>query len=154
MINGAFRALVDNLPSLMSQLSNAQLRPWSDLGGLPQKGIYVFYEDNVAIYVGRTNRMRRRIKEHGQMSSGHNKAPFAFNIAKKEAIALGLEVGVPREMLKQNTEFDRLFRDAKKRVSKMSVRVVEIYNPIVQTLFEVYASMELKTEGYNSFENH
>ena len=36
----------------------------------------------------------------------------------------------------------------------MSVRVVEVDNPIIQTLFEVYASMELETEEYNSFENH
>lgn len=58
-MNDAFRALVDKLPSLMSQLSNATLRPWNKLGQLPARGIYVFYENNVPIYVGRTNRMRK-----------------------------------------------------------------------------------------------
>ncbi|WP_407309875.1 hypothetical protein [Desulfosporosinus sp. SB140] len=50
--------------------------------------------------------------------------------------------------------FVELFLNAKKRVSKMSVRAVEINDPIVQTIFEVYASMELKTDEFNSFENH
>lgn len=153
-MNDHFRALLDKLPTLMFQLSNAQLRPWSNLGELPQKGIYVFYEDNVPIYVGRTNRIKKRIKEHGQMSSGHNSAPFAFNLAKKEAKALGIELSVTRDMLNLNFDFVELFLNAKKRVSNMSVRVVEINNPIVQTLFEVYASMDLKTDEYNSFENH
>jgi len=153
-VDDNFRALVDKLPILMFQLSNAQLRPWNNLGELPLKGIYVFYEDNVPIYVGRTNRIRKRIKEHGQMCSGHNKAPFAFNLAKKEAIVLGIELTVTRDMLNQDTAFVVLFLNAKKRVSNMSLRVVEIHDPIVQTLFEVYASMELKTNEYNSFENH
>ena len=153
-MNDHFRALVDKLPSLMFQLSNAQLRKWSDLGELPTNGIYVFYEDNVPIYVGRTNRMRKRIKEHGQSSSGHNQAPFAFNIAKKEAIALGIEVTVPRNVLKQSTEFVKLFLNAKERISNMSVRAVKVDDPLVQTLFEVYASMELMTQEYDNFDNH
>ena len=153
-MDGNFSVLVEKLPTLMFQLSSSQLRPWSNLGDLPPKGIYVFYEDNVPIYVGRTNRIRKRIKEHGQLSSGHNKAPFAFNIAKKEAKALGIELTATRDILNQNTEFVELFLNAKKRVSNMSLRVVEIHDPIVQTIFEVYASMELETDDYNSFENH
>jgi len=35
----------------------------------------------------------------------------------------------------------------------MSVRAVEIKDPIVQTLFEVYAHMALRTE-FNDFDNH
>ena len=35
----------------------------------------------------------------------------------------------------------------------MKVRVVEIEDPIDQTIFEVYAHMELGTK-FNSFENH
>ena len=114
-MNDEFRALVDKLPILMSRLTNAQLRPWSNLGELPPRGIYVFYEDNVPIYAGRTNRMRKRIKEHGQMGSGHNQAPFAFNIAKKEAKVIGIEGDVPRDILIQNIEFVDLFLNAKKR---------------------------------------
>jgi len=35
----------------------------------------------------------------------------------------------------------------------MSVRVIESDHPIDQTIFEVYASMELKTP-YNDFDTH
>jgi hypothetical protein len=35
----------------------------------------------------------------------------------------------------------------------MNVRVIEINDPIIQTIFEVYVSMELNTE-YNDFDTH
>ena len=47
-----------------------------------------------------------------------------------------------------------LFTEAKERVSKMSVRVIPIDDPITQTLFEVYASMALDTMEYNYFDTH
>jgi hypothetical protein len=50
-------------------------------------------------------------------------------------------------------EFSELFRDAKERVGRMTVRVIEITDPIEQTLFEVYAALALATP-YNDFENH
>ena len=33
------------------------------------------------------------------------------------------------------------------RVSKMQIRVIEIEDPVEQTLFEVYASLELETKN-------
>jgi len=36
----------------------------------------------------------------------------------------------------------------------MSVRAVKVDDPIIQTIFEVYASMELMTQEYNNFYNH
>ena len=129
------------------------MRPWEDLGSLPKRGIYVFYENGQAIYVGRTNRMRERIKEHGRPRSSHNSAPFAFNLAKKPADNKGVDLSQQRSSLEKDPVFADLFTQAKKRVSRMSVRVIEIDNPIVQTIFEVYAAMELKTP-YNDFETH
>jgi excinuclease UvrABC nuclease subunit len=139
---------------LMKQLLNSPLIHWSKLGDLPTKGIYVFYESGKPIYVGRTNRMNIRIKEHGRLSSNHNQAPFAFNIAKSEAINIGINVNMTRKELELNLSFKNLYQQAKKRVSNMYLRVVEVNNPIIQTLFEVYVSMELKTGEYNNFDNH
>ncbi len=59
----------------------------------------------------------------------------------------------PRSILEEDPVFADLFAWAKKRVSQMSVRVIEIDHPIDQTIFEVYASMELKTP-YNDFDTH
>ena len=52
---------------------------------IPDKGIYVFYESGKPLYVGRSDRMRGSILEHGRPSSLHNSATFAFLLAMKTA---------------------------------------------------------------------
>ena len=49
--------------------------------------------------------------------------------------------------------FSLRFSEAKERVRNMTIRIVEIRDPIEQTIFEVYAHMKLGTP-FNSFENH
>jgi len=153
-MNNEFKRLVDQLPGLLERLVRSPLIPWSNLDNLPKSGIYVFYEDEKPIYVGRTNRMKDRIREHGRQRSKHNSAPFAFNLAKKVAKEKGLNVSKFRAKLEGDSNFANLFSDAKERVSKMSVRVIEINDPIIQTLFEVYASVSLQTTEYNDFDTH
>ncbi len=152
-MNEDFKRIIDKLPDLLSRLMNFPMKPWNDLGNVPRKGIYVFYENSKAIYVGRSNRMKDRIKEHGRPSSTHNSAPFAFNLAKQSGEEKGIDVSKPRGELEKDPLFVPLFRDAKDRVSKMSVRVIEINDPVLQTIFEVYASIDLKTE-FNDFNTH
>jgi hypothetical protein len=152
-MNDEFKRIIDQLPIMFERLVTSSIKHWNDLGRLPKKGIYVFYENGNPIYVGRTNRMKDRIKEHGRPSSTHNSAPFAFNLAKKAAIEKGLDLNKSRVDLEKDSTFAKLFFEAKDRVSKMSVRVIEIDDPIIQTIFEVYASMELKTE-FNDFNTH
>jgi len=148
-----FKGIIGLIPPLFERLIRSSIRPWSDLGRVPQKGIYVFLENGHPIYVGRTNRMKDRIKEHGRPSSTHNSAPFAFNLAKKVAVEKGIDLNKSRVELERDPTFAKLFSEAKERVSKMAVRVIEIEDPVVQTIFEVYASMELKTE-FNDFDTH
>lgn len=149
-----FDSCVAEMPDLMKKLMISPLKHWSDTLDLPIRGIYVFFENEKPIYVGRTNRMKARIKEHGLSSSKNNKAPFAFNLAKKEAVEKGIDINFSRVELEDNELFNNLFQQAKKRVSNMCIRVIEVNDEIKQTLFEVYASMELKTMDYNSFDNH
>jgi hypothetical protein len=153
-VNDKFMELVDRLPSLLERLINSPLKPWSNLGSLPKKGIYVFYEDGNPLYVGRSKRMKDRIQEHGRQSSTHNSAPFAFNLAKKDAEEKGINVSKSRNELEKDSTFANLFSKAKEKVSRLSVRVIEIDDPIIQTLFEVYASIALKTTKYNVFDTH
>lgn len=149
-----FDSYITEMPELMKRLMVSPLRRWNDTRNLPIRGVYVFFENEKPIYVGRTNRMKDRIKEHALPSSKNNKAPFAFNLAKKEAEEKGIEVNFKRAELESNEIFNDLFLHAKKRVSNMYLRVIEINDQILQTLFEVYASMELKTMEYNCFNNH
>ena len=91
--------------------------------------------------------------QHGRPSSDNSSAPFAFNLAKKTAVRKGIDVSKSRSELEKKSTFTSLFSEAKEKVSRMSVRVIEIDDPIIQTLFEVYASVELNTE-FNDFNTH
>ncbi len=152
-MNNEFKQISDQLPDLMKRLVNSPLLSRSNLDNLPKKGVYVFFENDQPIYVGRTNRMKERILEHGRRGSNHNTAPFAFNLAKKIAVETGIDINKHRDNLEKDSTFIILFSEAKLRVSRMSVRVIEINEPLLQTIFEVYASIDLRTE-FNEFDNH
>ena len=153
-MNKKFEELVGQMPVLLERLRSSPLKLSRSLGELPKSGIYVFFERGRAIYVGRSRRMKDRIKEHGRPSSTHGSAPFAFNMAKKAAERKGIDTDKPRDALAENDAFAKLFSDAKERVSKMSVRVIEVNDSIEQTLFEVYAAIDLETTEYNDFDTH
>lgn len=146
--------LIKQMPTLLKQLMSEPLRPSNDRGLLPQKGVYVLYEDGRPIYIGRTNNMNRRLNEHCSPSSRHTSATFAFKIAKGEAIKRGMNTMRSRSQLEADLAFSQLYLEAKLRVSRMPVRVIEISDPIVQTVFEVYAVMCLDTRQYNDFDTH
>jgi len=153
-MSNEWNGLIKRMPILLKQLTSQPLRPWNDRGILPQKGVYVFYEGEKPMYVGRTNSMSRRLQRHGNPSSGHNSATFAFNIAKRQAIKRRMNVRMSRSRLEVAPAFTELYLKAKKRVARMPVRVIEINDAIVQTLFEVYAAMSLDTREYNDFDTH
>ena len=114
------------------------------------KGIYVLYERGRPMYVGRSDNLADRLLEHSQPSGGSETATFAFNIAKQEFPGSSSMV---RKDLVNHKVFQLLFDAAKERVRRMKVRVGSIVDPVEQTIFEVYAHLELQTP-FNSFENH
>ena len=152
-MNAKFEEIINQVSDLMQQLANSPLRQRNSLGDIPNKGIYVFYENEEPIYVGRSNRMKDRIQEHGRKSSYHNSATFAFILAKEIANEQGIDINKTRNALESDSTFLDIFLEQKERVSGMKVRVIEINDPIIQTIFEVYVSMELNTE-YNDFDTH
>jgi len=118
-------------------------------------GVYLFTESDKPIYVGQTRDFRRRWGEHTRRSSPENSAPFAFNIARLEAGRKKLDVGGSRKTVSALPDFAVLFVSAKKRVRAMEFRFVEIEDPPLRTIFEVYASLALGTYGeFNLFETH
>ena len=158
-----WESVSERMPELLGTLKSCELLHRDQRGQLPQvpdRGIYVFYHGDKPIYVGRTDRMRQRLQDHGRRSSTHNKATLAFLMAFR--IARALEFGsirtLPRNELQRDPEFEKLFDATKETVHSMGFRVVEITNPIEQAVFEVYAALEMgKTReqgGYNDFENH
>jgi len=139
----------------MDQLNNSKIYSREDFQLFPDKGIYVFFENGKALYVGRSDRMKERVKQHGRPSSGHNSATFAFILAKEEAGKSPKKIYLEqdRDVLERDPAFKPIYDEMKERVSKMQIRVVEVKDPVDQTFFEVYAALELDTP-YNVWENH
>jgi len=152
--NVRFERVVAKMPTLLESLQASAALSRDGLGSIPQRGVYVFYDSGVPTYVGRSNRLRQRLLEHGQPNSTHHSATFAFILAPEEAEKRNLDLqSMQRMALQKHPVFGELFREAKYRVSKMKVRVVGVTDPIEQTVFEVYAALALGT-SYNDFKTH
>jgi len=117
-------------------------------------GMYLFLEDGQPMYVGQSRNLRQRLANHCRPSSGHNKASFAFNLARRELEEQGHQLVGSREAIENLQVFLEPFRDAKKRLDEMEVRYVTCNDPELRTVFEVYAAERLNTKTYNTFETH
>ncbi|MFZ1128716.1 MAG: hypothetical protein WAN78_10885 [Methanoregula sp.] len=137
----------------MEKLNKSKFYTREDSLHFPDKGIYVFFEKGRPLYVGRSDRMKERLKEHGRRSSGHTSATFAFIMAKKMAEKTKIDLSQIREDLEKDPELKPIYDRMKERVSKMQIKVVEVPDPVEQTFFEVYAALELKTP-YNEWGTH
>jgi hypothetical protein len=149
----AFDEMVGQLPTYLERLlectpvNGASALP-SDL---PSRGVYLFSEANRHLYVGRTNRLRTRLREH--LKGKSNDAPFAFKIARHMSGNPRTKGGLTRKALEADPAFAKAFAHAKSQVSMMEWRWVAIDEPNLQCLFEIYAAIVLRAE-FNDFENH
>jgi hypothetical protein len=85
---------------------------------MPACGIYLFSEGDVHLYVGRTGRLRQRLREHCRLGSTHNSAPCAFLLARdKTGMKASYRVEGSRTQLQTHEIFGPAFIDAKKRIS-------------------------------------
>jgi len=122
---------------------------------LPKECVYLFSENEIPLYVGRTRKLRQRLRNHCGDSSGQNQAVFAFKLAREETgnIKAGYSKENSRKALIEVVSFAGAFANAKKRIRNMQLRFVEVKDPLSQALLEIYASFVLKTR-YNDFETH
>lgn len=150
-----FNHYVTKLPVLMRELNNSKFRTRNELNDITCGGIYILYDpqSRKPVYVGRSDNIKQRVQRHSRPSSGHGSATFAFKLAKENAIRAGVNINIERKLLEQNETFKAKFKLAKLSVSNMLIKVVKEENSVLQTLFEVYAAIEMKTK-YNDFSNH
>lgn len=153
-MNNDFKKLIDKLPNLLRQLEaeTPVVREELKKVAVPVRGVYVFYDRGKPIYVGSTNRMKKRLMEHGRAGSKHNDASFAYQLAKSKSKKNGIIVPQTRNS-EYSREFVELFTRAKADVAKMKIRFVEIKEDDLQYLFEIYAARALRTK-FNDFGNH
>ena len=155
-MNERFKKLTDRMPLRLQSLLEQSPIAIDDIGitQVPQKGVYVFFEDDEPIYVGRSNRLKKRLKEHSQRSADHYSATLAFRIAKQNTPTLQKkEKKQTNEQLMKNRDFVEEFEVSKDRIARMKIRLIEIEDQIEQAMFEIYAALTLNTK-YNDFSTH
>ncbi len=151
-----FEELVTRLPHLLDELLACQPYIAGERPTVPRvSGVYLFSEGGRPVYVGRTRDCRRRLADHTRPSSRENSAPFAFNLTRRDLGEGGQRAMGTRAEVAAQPAFSEKFAIAKQRVRRMEFRFVAISDAALSTIFEVYASIALGTEGdYNLFETH
>jgi len=131
--------------------------PQYNMGDLPKEmplaGVYIFSENGNALYVGRTNNLRKRLQYHTR--NNHNQATFAFLLAREQTgnkRATYQKEGSRNDLLSQPV-FRSEFDNARERIKRMHVQFIEEVNPIRQAILEICAALRAKAR-YNDFDNH
>jgi GIY-YIG catalytic domain-containing protein len=150
-----FCAAVARMPGLLAALQAAPSLRVADHPQIPKApGIYLFSQEARPVYVGQSRNLRNRLRQHTCQRSRENAASFAFNIAKREATLAGVEVKRWRAVLEADPAFVPHFTKARASVAAMTVQFIELEDPVVRTLFEVYVALALGLHEFNSFETH
>ena len=152
----AFRQFVEILHPSFEQLMQMRPLKMSALPAkLPEKCIYLLSEGGNHLYVGRTRKLRKRLRQHSIASAQHNQAVFAFKLAREatERLAAAYSAAGSRKAMCAEPRFADAFGRAKARVRDMDLRFVEEADPTRQALLEIYASVVLRTK-YNDFDTH
>ncbi len=151
-----FAEVVDSLhPSFTKLLEMSPVTTSTLPKDAPKSGVYLFTENGKHLYVGRSNRLPKRVRNHGSEGSKENVAAFAFKIARRTTgnIKATYKLEGSRKELMKQPKFIKAFHDAKGRVSKMEVRFIEESNQLKQAVLEMYVCVALETP-FNDFDTH
>ena len=149
-IKPAFRRLVEMDPFRLDKLPSPVPKELA--------GVYILYESNRALYVGRGRDLRKRLANH--RSSSVTAATLAVKMARIAAKTPATYKSARKaaNLLKICPTFKAEFERATARIRAMQVRYVVIEDEdddVRQALLEIYAASELGTlercGGYNTF---
>jgi hypothetical protein len=149
-----FKKFIDGLDEQLRQLLHmVPLTLEQPIRNSPKGGVYLFTENGVHLYVGRTKRhFSDRLKGHINTATD---CPFAFRIARKETgfTESSYSGDGTRKKLLANAHFVSAYEAAKNRIKKMEIRWIQESDPTRQALLEIYVSVVLKTP-FNDFDTH
>jgi hypothetical protein len=151
-----FSTTVESLhPSFQRLLAMDPVKALDFPRHLPQAGIYLLSEGSQHLYVGRTNRVCKRLSNHCRPSATHKMAAFAFRLAREATgkLKATYKAEGSRAHLMTDPAFVSAFESAKARIRVMDVRFVAEDDPVNQTILEVYVAVVLQTR-YNDFDTH
>ena len=118
----------------------------------PEGGIYLFSENGVHLYAGRTKRrLGVRIRSHFGTAVD---CPFAWLLARERTgfRATYTKKGSRKELLAR-PEFLAIYNECKQRIRRMQVRFVAEPEPLRQALLEIYTAIASGAK-HNDFETH
>jgi hypothetical protein len=119
----------------------------------PVGGVYLFFEDGVPLYAGRTKRsIRDRLQAHVDPSA--TDCPFAWRLAREQTSrpATYKKEGGQKQLL-ADPEFRSVYEGAKHRIRLMEVRYVGESHPLRQALLEIYVAVVAGAK-HNDFDTH
>jgi hypothetical protein len=151
-----FASMISVLHERLHKLVNATPFTYSSKPSrLPQNAVYLFSEEELPLYVGRTNKFAQRLGNHCRKSSTASQSSFAFRLAREAAgITEASYSGEnTRVRLMERPDFANGFLLAKERLNRMQLRYVEEPDQTRQPLLEIYCAVALKTP-YNEFGTH
>lgn len=152
-----FARVVEALhPAYERLIAMAPIRNATFQGPIPTMGVYLFSEGESHLYVGRTNKLRRRYGHHCNEGSPQNQAAFAFKLAREatgRTSASYVSGADSRSGLIADDSFKKAFLAAKARIRRMDFRYVEETNQTRQALLELYCAIALGCR-YNDFNTH
>lgn len=157
-MNPIFAHFVESLEPKFEQLIASKSFKFGELNlqiELPKVGIYLFSENGIDLYVGRSDSIRKRLQAHCRPGSTENQSAFAFLLARKQSgmLKASYKPEASRKNLMTQEFFRSIFEAQKARLRAMDIRVVEESDPHRQALLEMYVAIVLKTP-YNFFNNH
>lgn len=109
---------------------------------------YVFIDGNKPVYVGISRGLVKRLVQHLNFES-HNTASLVYKMATED-----YPHEMKRDQAMRDEQFREVFLEAQEQLRNMYVAYVEIGNDLELYLFEVYASMKLDTDTWNTFRTH
>jgi hypothetical protein len=149
---------VDDMWALMrpmlDRLLAAPRSPRAAANAPAAPGIYLFIDGERYRYVGQTRNLRARLGQHTRPSGTHYSATLAFLMAVERSKEGGVPTAGRRRLDLQNDPgFAVHFSSAKAEVASWDLQFIEVADPLVRTIFEVYVHVAVATD-LNSFETH
>jgi excinuclease UvrABC nuclease subunit len=152
-MNKEFENRVRKLSGLFDSLEKQPMHSICSDSLPKHPAIYVFYDQNKPVHVGRTRNLKRRLDGH--LRKSHYTATFAFKETRrltKNKKATYTSSG-SRTALLSDTAFVGVFEEQLNRLRKMSVKYLVINDSVDQYLLELYAALEYGT-SLSEFDTH
>ena len=111
-------------------------------------GCYVFIDGEKPVYVGISRGVIKRLVQHLNYDS-HYSASLVYRMASEKYTH-----EMKRDQAMKDEQFRSVFFSAQERLRSMKIAFVEIDNDLELYVFEVFASMKLDTDTWNTFRTH